>query len=309
MTIAEADGIRMAYIAEVTAGTTPATPAFQVLRVTGESLVSSKQTVQSQEIRADKNVADLVKTGFSVGGTLNSEFSDATFEDLMESVMRSTWSTDELINGITPKSFTFEKTMEAGGTDVYTRYRGCYVDSMTIAAQARSIVEINMDIMGLGIDDAATTIVSGATYTAATTSEVMPAGTHVGTITVAGATLPAIHGFSLTIASNNREQMQIASDDLAGVALGQCIVTGTLNLYFDSEDEYNLIVNHTSAAINIPLGSATGEKYTITMPICKLMSGDPIASGNGNDVAFDVEFQAQYDSGISGTVEINRNVA
>jgi len=309
MTIAESDGTRLAYITEVTIGTTPATPAFQILRFKSESLASAKQTTQSDEIRADKNVADLIATGFQVSGGIDGEFSDATFEDFMESVMRAAWATNVLTNGITAKTFTIEKTFEAGGTDAYTRFRGCHINEMTISGQSRQVINISFGIMGTGTDAAAAAIITGATYVAATTTAVMSAGTEVGTITVAGATLPAIKGFEIKIASSNREQLQIGSNDLAGLALGQCIVTGTLNLYFDSIDEYNLIFNHTSAAIVIPLGSTTGEKYTLNIPVAKLMSGDPIASGNGSDVSFDVEFQGQYDSGISGTIQITRNVA
>lgn len=308
MSIAETDGMRLAYIEETVIGTTPPTPAFQTLRFVSESIVSAKQTIESAEIRADKNVSDITKVGFQVAGGIDSEFSDGAFEDFMEAVMRAAWSTDELINGLAPKAFTFEKTMDTGSTDSFFRYRGCYINEMTIAGQSRQFLTVSFGIMGIGIDPGASAIITGATYVAAPTKPVMSAGSEVGSITVSGTTLPAIMGFEIKVAGNNREQLQIASNDLAGIALGQLVVTGKLNLYVDGIDEYNLVVSHTDVAIVINLGSATGEKYTFTIPKAKLLVGDPIGSGNGSDVTFDVEFQGYFDSGIGGTLQIDRNV-
>jgi len=310
MTIAESDGTRLAYIAEVTEGTTPATPAFQTLRYVSESLTAAKNSLQSNEIRSDKNLADIIAAGESVSGGIDGEFSYGTFDDFLEAAMRGTWSTDVLTNGTDRKSFTIEKTFDFGSASFgYVRYRGCFINGVTIDMQPRAPIGVSFDILGMGSDVAAAAIISGATYTAATTEEVMPSGTYIGTITASGLTLPAIKSMNLQINSQNREQLQIGSDDLAGVALGQFTVSGTLGLYFDSIDEYNAIKNHTSVAIVVPLGSVTTEKYTLSIPVAKLMSGDPISGGNGNDVAFDVDFMGQYDSGISGTVQITREVA
>ena len=309
MTIAESDGTRLAYIAEVTEGTTPATPVFKTLRYTSESLKAAKNSLQSNEIRSDKNIADIIAAGESISGGIDAEMSYGTFDDLIEAACRGTWSTDVLKNGVARKSFTIEKTFEIGAASyAYLRYRGCFINSMTIDMQPRSPISVSFDILGMGSDAAAAAIISGATYTAATTEEVMPSGTYIGTITASGLTLPTIKSMNVTIASQNREQLQIGSDDLAGVALGQFMVSGTLGLYFDSIDEYNAIKNHTSVAIAVPLGSVTGEKYTLEIPVAKFMSGDPTSGGNGNDIAFDVEFQGQYSSSDACTLIITRAI-
>ena len=80
MTIAEADGMRLAYIAEVTEATTPATPAFQILRYTGESIVATKNTIISDEIRPDKNLSDVIHAGDSISGGFNGELSYGTYD-------------------------------------------------------------------------------------------------------------------------------------------------------------------------------------------------------------------------------------
>ena len=62
---------RLAAITEVTYGTTPATPVFKKLRMTGESLSPSIQYVSSNEIRSDRNVADMTRVGQEAGGDIN----------------------------------------------------------------------------------------------------------------------------------------------------------------------------------------------------------------------------------------------
>ena len=82
MAFADGSGTRLAYIAEATEGTTPATPAFTTLRMTGESLIGEKQTVVSNEIRADGNIPDVTKVGQQVSGGFDFEMAYATLDDL-----------------------------------------------------------------------------------------------------------------------------------------------------------------------------------------------------------------------------------
>jgi hypothetical protein len=310
MTIAESDGMRLAYIAEVTEGTTPATPAWQTLRYVSESIKAQKQTTNSAEIRADKNLSDVLHVGDSVNGGINGELSYATYDDFFEACFRGAWTGDVLKNALIRKSFSFEKTTEEGATDSYMKYRGCFIDSIALSIQPRSPITIDTTIMGLGADDAVTAIVTGATYVAANDNEVMPSGTYIGTISVGGiSALPAIKGIEMTFASNNREQTQIGSNDLAGIALGRFEVSGSLDLYFEGIEVYNAIRAHDTATITIPLGSVTGEKYELVLPAIKFLEGDPVSGGNGQDVAFSVGFQAIFDSAEGCSAKLTRAVA
>ena len=110
---------RLASIAEVTYGTTPSSPTFLEQRFTSEGLNANIENVVSNEIRADRNVSDLVQVGSSAGGPVAFELSYGSFEDWLESLMFSTWSSNVLKNGNTQKSFTLEKTFEGGATDQY----------------------------------------------------------------------------------------------------------------------------------------------------------------------------------------------
>jgi len=69
------------YVKETSYGVPPATPAMQFLRFTGEGLKTTKETVSSDEIRADRQNADVIETGQSVEGDINGELSMGTYED------------------------------------------------------------------------------------------------------------------------------------------------------------------------------------------------------------------------------------
>lgn len=81
----------MRYVAEATYGTTPATPAFKPIRHTSTTLGLSKESLQSEEIRDDRQIADFRHGAYQVGGDMNIELSFASFDDLLEAALLGTW--------------------------------------------------------------------------------------------------------------------------------------------------------------------------------------------------------------------------
>ena len=79
----------MRYVAEATYGTTPATPAFKPIRHTSTTLGLSKESLQSEEIRDDRQIADFRHGAYQVGGDMNIELSFASFDDLLAPVLLS----------------------------------------------------------------------------------------------------------------------------------------------------------------------------------------------------------------------------
>ena len=91
MTIASTSAVQLAIIPEVTWGTTPATPEFQVLRKTGDTLKIDRENVKSSETRLDRNVTDLIQVGGGASGSIEFEVSYGTLDSLLESALHSTW--------------------------------------------------------------------------------------------------------------------------------------------------------------------------------------------------------------------------
>jgi len=92
MAIASADRVRLAYVVEQVPGTTPTTPALQIVRLTGESLDVTRENIVSSELRADRNVMDLIQVGGGAGGGVEFELSYGTYDDWLASALQSSWS-------------------------------------------------------------------------------------------------------------------------------------------------------------------------------------------------------------------------
>lgn len=306
---ADASKTRLAYIEEVTENTTPSSPAFQVMRFTGESLNYNKQTVVSNEINATRNVTDLIDVGYDVAGDINFELSYGTLDALLESLMQSGWASDVIENGVTPTYFTFEKTFEQGATDSYFRFTGCQVNSMSLNIQARQVITGTLNIMGRG-HTTATAIIASATYTAANSNAVMSASADVGSLALTGITgTPRLMSITLNITNNLRGQPEVGAKPLAGIGAGRFVVTGSLEAYFENLNMYNAFKDHTSVEVEVTLGSVADEKYTLHIPVIKLSNGVITAGGNDQDVMATFDFQGILDSGIGATMELTRAVA
>ena len=75
MAFANGSEVRVASVAEVTPGTTPATPTLKVIRVTGGGLRTNKATGSSDERRADRNVSAEFMLGKDAGGSYDFKYS------------------------------------------------------------------------------------------------------------------------------------------------------------------------------------------------------------------------------------------
>lgn len=307
MSFADSSSTRLAFLAETTENQIPATPSWQNLRYTSDSLNYQKQTVVSEEIRSDRNVPDMIDVGFGVGGDIGFELSYGTLDDLLESVMFNTWASDVLKNGITPKTLAFERTLETGATDQYLRYTGLQVGMLSLSMTARERITGSMSLVGRGHSKASAAL-SGATYADANTKAIMAASADIGSISISGVSpSPTLMSAEIQIENNLREQIAIGNRGPVGIGAGRCLVTGSFEAYFENLALYNAFYDHDDVGISLTLGSVSGEKYTINLPKTKLTEVEPIAAGaNDQDIMANFNFQAIYDT--SGSPANNASI-
>lgn len=107
----------MFYVPEATYGTTPANPAWKPIRHTGTTLGLAKDSIQSEELRSDRMIADIRQGANQVGGDISIELSFLSFDDLLEAVLGGTW---------VPRSSTGAQSLSAsvGG---FARATGSFV--------------------------------------------------------------------------------------------------------------------------------------------------------------------------------------
>lgn len=91
---------RLSFSKETTFGTTNASLALQIVRHTGETFAMQTSSKPSDEIRSDRQIADIIRTGWRVSGELSIEFSAGTYDEFMAAALESAgWSTPVSVNG------------------------------------------------------------------------------------------------------------------------------------------------------------------------------------------------------------------
>ncbi|TWD58090.1 hypothetical protein FB480_101845 [Agrobacterium vitis] len=308
MTVADGSQVRLADVSETTIGTTPATPTFQVMRYVTSDVKLSKQTDVPNEVRADRNVSTITDVGRSVTGTINTLLSYGTFDTWLERLFCSSWSTDVLKNGITPKTATLEQFFEQGATDTFIRYQGVRWNTLDLTLTARQSVQANWGIMGIRSPTPTSAIITGATYTDATTSPVFNAGLNVGSLGLTGVTAsPKMQKLTMRINNNIYQNDVVGSYEPYGHGLGRFEVTGTMTTYFEDLYTYQAILDHSDVALDFTLEDANSKSYAFSLPKLKLLDGGPTGVGNGQPVLLDVPFQAYYDPTSAASMSITRS--
>ena len=91
---AESNRVVLRYLKEANNcwGVTPASGSSREMRITSSSLAASKETVISNEIRADRMVSDVIETAASSGGDIEAEFSAGSLDDFMEAFVLGAWT-------------------------------------------------------------------------------------------------------------------------------------------------------------------------------------------------------------------------
>lgn len=303
--MAEASETTLAYIAEATAGTTPATPAFKFLRLTNESLNAEFDTLTSNELRPDATVADVRRTGLSVSGDLAFELHrDSGFEDILAASIRGTWATNTLKGGVAKPSFTFERKVIGLSATTYFRFAGCRISGLSLSFAPDDIITGSLKVMGTAHPLPTTAILTGATYGNASTSAPM-SGVDVTSLAVSGVTGVDYSALTIEVDNNMRIQRRLGSVAARGVGYGRRQVTGTLTAYFEDINAYTAFINNTTPSI-IATASDGTNSYTITLPRVRFTGGDVPNPGNDQDIMLTLNWQAIYDSTLLTDIQIVR---
>lgn len=95
--MADSSRAQLYYLAESTWGATPAAALTQ-MRFSSESLGFQIQNTTSREVRADRQVADLIQTGAEASGSVEVELSYGAHDSLLAAALFSAWGTPVAIS-------------------------------------------------------------------------------------------------------------------------------------------------------------------------------------------------------------------
>lgn len=309
MTIADGSRFQLAHVAETVAGTTPTTPTLLKDRVTGGGMRAVQDFITSNEIRPDRQITDRVRVGRRSEGTYNFELSYGSFDDWLESLFQDAWDTNVLTNGTTEKFFTMEELYETGSTDQYKRFPGTMVNTMSLDISAGSIVTGSFGMIGFGAPILAQAAIGSSTYTDPNDNPVLSASNDFGNLTMTSVTSPKIQSIALNINNNVRHQPVVGSIDSTGLGSGRFDVTGSITMYFENNEAYDLFLANTYTDLSFRLGGASTLKYDIVIPNIKFTAASIEAAGNDTDVPLTLDFGAVRDASQDYTVQITRTPA
>lgn len=301
MTIATGSRHDLSYIVESTFGTTPAaTPVLTPIRHTGTTLGLSKDAIESEELRQDRQVANFRHGNKSVGGDINFELSYGTFDDLIEATLCGTWATDIVLAGVTRRSFTIERFHADVGK--YLRSTGCNFNSMSLSIAPNSMVTGSFGVIGKSMSVSGS-LLTDATYADDTTSE--PFDSFTGSITEGGSSIATITSLELTVDNGAEALYVVGSDSTLLPSVGKSMVTGTVTAYFENSTLIDKFIAETSSALVFVLTDLDGSSYTFTLPNIKYNSGNPEVSGPGA-VTVSLDFIALYHVATDSQIKIER---
>lgn len=120
MAFADANRAQIRYIEENSFGVTPTTGSSREVRLTSSSLNASKETVVSDELRADRMVSDIVEVAAMSNGDINFEWSSGPQDEFLAAFLLSQWErpmTMDFWKGITV-SITANNQITVSGSDI-----------------------------------------------------------------------------------------------------------------------------------------------------------------------------------------------
>lgn len=120
MSFADANRAQIRYIEEISFGVTPGAGSTREVRLTSSSLTANKETVVSDELRADRMVSDIVEVSASSGGDINFEWSSGPQDEFLAAFLLSQWERPMSMDywkGITV-SVTANNQVTVSGADI-----------------------------------------------------------------------------------------------------------------------------------------------------------------------------------------------
>lgn len=305
MTIANGAQHSLHFVAESTYGTTPSTPTWTPCPHTGTTLALTKDAIESEKLRGDRQVEDFRHGNKSIGGDISCELEYGAFDDLLEAALGGSWATDILKTGTTRRSFTFERKFADLSTPEFHRYSGCEINSMSLSVAPNQMIGLTFGIVGKDIA-LATTEVASSTYSA--DAGETPFDSFTGSITEGGSSIAVVTALEMTLENGLEPLFSVGSQTTTQPAIGKSRVTGSLTTYFDSKALYEKFVNETSSSIELTLTDVDGNDYIIDIGNVKYNSGQPDVAGEG-PVTIAMDFVGLYNSSDASNIVITRSTA
>jgi hypothetical protein len=299
MTFATGSHHGLTFIEEETFGTTPDTPAMTKIRHTACSLGLTKTTLETEEIRSDRQSAHLLHGQKSVSGDLDFELSYGGHDALLAALMQADWSGDILTTGSTQKSFTLER----GFTDIdqYQQLTGCVINRMSLSVRPDRLVSGKFSVLGKSAGLSSTSL--DDTPTAAAAND--PMDSFSGSLAEGGIGIGIVAALDLTIDNNMEQAFVVGSAEASVILSGKSRISGEIVTYFEDESLLEKFINRTASSLTVTLAGEGGE-LEFHLPHIVYTGGSNVVVGEG-PITLSLPFTALYDETETTNLKITRS--
>lgn len=294
---------------EVTYGTCPASPAWTPIRGGKTTLALTKDTLESEENRSDRNVSDVRHGARKCGGDLPLELSYGSYDVILEALLCGTWASDtptagtaQLKNGTTRRSFPVLRKFADISDKPYHLYTGVEFDSLSLEVQANKMITGTIKMLGMDMTAGASAPASSTYNSASTTS---PLDSFTGTMKEGGSTIALVTELKIDVNNNLGVRNVVGSKVTIKPSIKRCSVEGSASVYFENMTMMEKFINETESSMEFTLPDAAGNSYTFKLPRVKYLSGQVDVKDDG-PLVLPMNFKALLDSNTSATIIIER---
>ena len=303
MAFAQGSRSSLSYIVESTFGTTPS-GNFTTLPFTSHSLNLTKDIMEGNDIQADRMPRVNRQGNRQTSGDIAVDLRRGDFDPLLEAAMLSTWSTDVLKVGTTPKFFSIEDY--AADIDQARLFTGMTVSTLGISMAPNQMVATTFGMVGKDMSISQTQKTLNASSTNA------PFDAYSGSIGIGAigtgtpSSVAVVTGIDFTLENSYAPTFVIGSDSAPSLEYGRAEVSGTISAYFEDAALINRFLNETETGVQVIVNDPTGSNpYTFKFPRCKINSADVGVDGPTSRIV-SMEFVGLYDTGETSNMEITR---
>lgn len=307
--MSEGNAHKISYITEVTRGTTPANPAWNLLPDNRTTLNLAKETLATDRLSGNRFPSKPRTGAEQVNGDIPADLSFGTYDAFIESALLGAFVPDGggLFSiakaGTTRKSFSFLREfsdMTVG--EKFLTYKGCEVASWNLSAAANGIAKSTFTFWGREMGDPSATAPAGSTYVDAIDNE--PFDTFNGEMKIDGAATCIVTDYNFTINNGHAPQFSVGCATSRDARVGQSVIEGSITVYFDNMTLYKKFLDEDSLALELTLEDSLGNQMVINLPNLKILTGtQPDVSGD-ESITLPISFSAHYDDALESHISV-----
>jgi hypothetical protein len=301
MAFAQGSRSRLAYGVESTFGTAAST--YTNLPFNTHSLNLTKDRVAGNEIQPDRMPRVDRHGNRQTAGDIVVDLRDGDYDDLIESAMLSSFSTNVIKVGTTPKFLTLEDYAE--DIDQARLFTGMAVNTMAVSLAPNQMVTTTFGMVGKDMT------ISATEKTASAASGAQPFDSYSGDLKIgnvgSSSAVAIVTGMDFTLTNSFAPTFVIGDDSAPSLEYGMAAVEGTLSAYFEDAALINRFLNETETEIEVSVDDPTGTNaYTFLFPKVKINSADVGVDGPTSRI-ISLSFVALYDSTEQSNLTITRS--